>query len=70
MVDMTPATLDRLQHFAANGPYVLREFDAERLAAIQAARSEGHSYAEIGRALGISRQRVHQLLAERGTNKP
>lgn len=34
---------------------------AEYRQAVDAARAAGHSYADIGRALGISRQAVRQL---------
>jgi hypothetical protein len=71
MLDMTPATIERLRSFGGDG----RDFDGSyslwlvgRSQAIRAARTEGHSLEAIGQALGISRQRVHQLLnSERGT---
>ena len=62
---MEAATLQRLQAFAGDG----RDFNgsysrwvADRRHAIQDARSEGHTMQEIGEALGITRQRVHQLI--------
>lgn len=55
---MTPATIQRLERIAGNAS----QFDAERIAAIRDARSEGHSMQAIASALGITRQRVHQLL--------
>jgi DNA-directed RNA polymerase sigma subunit (sigma70/sigma32) len=43
----------------------LRAARAAYLVAIRSARQQGHSLGEIGQAIGVSRQRVHQLLSER-----
>jgi hypothetical protein len=60
MLDMTPATIKHLEWIAGHGA----SLEAERRAAIEAARSEGHSMQAIAVALGITRQRVHQLLSK------
>jgi len=58
-----PATITRLEQLKTSSATIA----AARLDAIRAARSEGHTLSEIGAALGITRQRVHQLL--RGDTK-
>ena len=57
----SPATINRLREIARLWPD-RRVAPAARIDAIRAARSEGHTFAEIGDALGITRQAVHQLL--------
>lgn len=41
-----------------------RELKALRINAMKQARSEGLTLHRIGQALGVSRQRVHQILKE------
>ena len=43
-----------------------RELRALRIEAVRQARDEGLTFARIGQALGVSRQRVHQMTTERG----
>lgn len=43
-------------------PEAIQRLREERLSRANDMRSDGATYAQIGEALGISRQRVHQLL--------
>lgn len=46
---------------AASGAKAAADQDASKVA-VRAARDAGHSLDEIGRALGVSKQRVHSML--------
>jgi DNA-binding MarR family transcriptional regulator len=62
---MAASSLSRVRRAAAKvqrAEQTVREARRELRAAIAAARNEGESMAAIARALGVTRQRVSQLL--------
>jgi len=62
---MLAAPLQQIQEAAQLRNPSSRQANPELVQAIQAARAEGWTLAEIGEVLGCSRQAIQQLLARR-----
>ena len=66
---MADTTLKRLARFAGDGRDYhgsYHKWVADRRDAITTARDAGHTMSEIGAALGLSRQRIHQIIHYQG----
>lgn len=60
-----PAALRAVRDEAARRDHSRREAPPELVEAIMAARNQGWTYAEIGAAMGTTRQAVHELVTRR-----